>query len=211
MAIGFLGWGVEKENLSFGSTPAFSKKEEQLYPGLELVSLTTLKAPLAVWLWIEAFTAWENHEWDRMALLMKRALFFEPRHPLYYEMAAWYLAWNTNTGAYLQEARTILEEGICNNPESALLYEQLGLLLRDKLHDHLAASRAFATAATLPGAHSYLCRFAAYELAACPEYEAEAYQQLQQLYAEGPAERFPALLAKMKFLERRMINRDERK
>lgn len=175
---------------------------------VELIALTELKAPFAVWLWIKAFTAWEKKEWDQMASFIEETLFLEPHQIAYYEMAAWYLGWNTAASGksdfFIQRARTLLEEGIAQNPENSLLYEQLGVLLRDKYHNSLAASAAFAKAATLPHAHFYLRRFAAYELAKSPEYYAEAYEQLKALYAEGPRERTPALLAKIKLLEKQL-------
>lgn len=187
-------------------TSPSSRCERYELSALELIAFCDLRAPFAVWLWLEAFTAWENQDWDRMLFLIKRVILLEPHQPLYYQMGAWYLAWNVKANApsevYGQQARFLLEEGIRCNPQSSFLYEQLGVLLRDKFHDHWGASRAFATAATLPGAHSYLRRFAAYELAECSEHEAEAYAQLQQLFSEGAAERTPALLAKMRLLEK---------
>lgn len=173
-----------------------------------MAGVTELKAPIAVWLWIEAWSAWEKKEWHRMTDLMKKALLLQPCEPLYYEMAAWYLAWNIDDPSkksfYIQQAHSFLEKGIDCNPESSALYEQLGILLRDKLQDPLAASKAFSKAATLPRAHLYLRRFAAYALAECQGHEAEAYEQLKQLYLEGATERVPALLAKMKFLEKKL-------
>ncbi len=172
-----------------------------------------LKSPVAVVLWLQAFTAWEKKEWEPMAKLMQEVLLLQPHQVLYYMMASWHMAWNASNDAakkgdaklydnYVQQGRKILEAGIRQNPESSLLYEQLGVLLRDKMQDHLAASKAFAQAAALPGAPFYLRRFAAYELASSPGHEAEAYAQLQQLYAEGPAERVPAVIATLQRLKK---------
>lgn len=171
-----------------------------------------LKAPLAVVLWLDAFTAWEKKEWACMSDLIEEVLFLQPHEVLYYTMGSWHMAWNASNDAaekgdiklydsYVEQGRKILEEGIRHNPQSSLLYEQLGVLLRDKINDHLAASKAFAQAAVLPGAPAYVRRFAAYELAASPGHEAEAYEELKQLYTEGPAERVPAVVATMKRLE----------
>jgi hypothetical protein len=156
-----------------------------------------------------------------MSDLIQEVLFLQPHEVLYYTMGSWHMAWNASNDAaekgneavcndYVQQGRKILEEGIRHNPQSYFLYEQLGVLLRDKIHDHLAASRAFAQAAVLSGAPSYLRRFVAYELAASPGHEAEAYEQLQALYAEGPAERVPAVVATMKRLEERLKNEPQR-
>ena len=217
LALGMLLLPLEK-NITEMQSPSSCQKEAVLDPLWKvagasgcMAALSGFRAPLAAALWIAAFTAWEKKEWERMADLMEVVLLLEPHQILYCDMAAWHLAWNACGAAksneeslfYMQHGRSILEEGIRNNPESSLLYAHLGLLLRDKLQDHAAAAVAFAKAAALPGAVPYLRRFAAYELAKCPEHEEEAYAQLQALYQEGPEQRVPALLAILERLEKK--------
>jgi len=138
---------------------------------------------------------------------------------LFWDMAAWHMAWNASTAAmndrtqprlalrikaareYFQLGKDFLERGIKNNPERPELYEALGRLYRDKYEDHEHASEFFAKAAALPGGHGYARRFVAYELAQCPGRESEAYRQLRGLYDSGEQERLPTLLRRLKELE----------
>ena len=187
-----------------------------------LVDFFYFRAPLAAWLWMKTFPAWEKKEWHQIELLSQVVLFLQPHEINYIDLASWHMAWNASEDDakhhhevmrdyYLQRGRFFLERGIHNNPKSSLLYEHLGILLRDRYHDHVAAAAVFAKGALLPGAPSYLRRFAAYELAASPGHEAEAYTELQALYDESPSQRFPALIATMKQLEeklRKEIHRD---
>ncbi|HLB33109.1 MAG: hypothetical protein A3F67_01000 [Verrucomicrobia bacterium RIFCSPHIGHO2_12_FULL_41_10] len=179
-------------------------------------ALDSCRASLAAWLWEKIFTLWEKKEWDEMAKLMEVVIWLQPHQILYADQAAWQMAWNASAAVlkdsneahrqerehyYIQRGRAFLEEGISKNPGSSLLYEHLGLLLRDKLEDHLGAAEAFDQAAALPGAAPYLHRFAAYELTECPGREQEGYDRLMALYQEGKEQRMPMLLAKIKILE----------
>ena len=77
-------------------------------------------------------------------------------------------------------------------------------LYRDKCGDHKRASELFEKAATLPGARSYLKRFAAYELAQCEGHKRAAYERLHELYTIGENERLPTLVRLLKELEVRL-------
>jgi hypothetical protein len=50
----------------------------------------------------------------------------------------------------------------------------------------------------------YVRRFAAFELAKVPGKEQEAYEQLKELYLEGPQQRVPTLLTLLKELEQKL-------
>jgi hypothetical protein len=154
-----------------------------------------------------------------MAGLFNTVTTLQPHTLLYWDIAAWHMAWNASISAlqdtkqksevlrerarrqYIQLGRDILENGIRNNPDSYLLYERLGILLRDKVEDHSAAADAFFKAASFPNAPSYMRRFAAYEMAKVPGREREAYDLLLSLYHEGEKQRMPALLSKLRELE----------
>lgn len=130
------------------------------------------RAPLAILLWMKIEVCWENKNWEFMRRFLDLVLWIEPHCIPYYTMAAWQLGWNASSDMqeeqqshfYIDQARVLLEKGILKNPKSSLLYETLGVLLRDRLHNHAAAAAAFTKAAASPGAHSYLSRFANYEL-----------------------------------------------
>jgi tetratricopeptide (TPR) repeat protein len=184
-----------------------------------VAALSGFRSLVADALFIEAHVAWERTEWGRVLLLFRQVTTLQPRALLFWDVAAWHMAWNASTAAlndraqprlalrikaareYFQLGKDFLERGIKNNPERPELYEALGRLYRDKYEDHEHASEFFAKAAALPGAHSYARRFAAYELAQCGGREREAYDRLRALYDSGEQERLPTLLRRLKELE----------
>jgi hypothetical protein len=184
-----------------------------------VAALSGFRSLVADALFIQAHVAWERTEWGRVLLLFRQVTMLQPRAVLFWDMAAWHMAWNASTAAmndrtqprealrlkaareYLHLGQDFLERGIKNNPERPELYEAMARLYRDKFQDHERASEFFAKAAALPNAHSYARRFAAYELAQCPGREREAYDRLRALYDSGERERLPTLLRHLKELE----------
>lgn len=184
-----------------------------------VAALSGFRSLVADALFIQAHVAWERTEWSRVLLLFRQVTTLQPRAVLFWDMAAWHMAWNASTAAmndpsqprsalrlkaareYFAIGKDFLERGIRNNPDRPELYEALARLYRDKYEDHARAAEFFARAAALPGARSYTRRFAAYELAQCPGREREAYQLLRALYDRGEQERVPALLRRLKELE----------
>jgi hypothetical protein len=184
-----------------------------------VAALSGFRSLVADALFIQAHVAWERTEWGRVLFLFRQVTTLQPRAVLFWDMAAWHMAWNASTAAmndpaqprlalrtkaareYLQLGKDFLERGIKNNPERPELYEALARLYRDKYEDHERASEFFAKAAALPGAHRYTRRFAAYELAQCAGRERDAYAQLRALYDSGEQERLPTLLRHLKELE----------
>jgi hypothetical protein len=184
-----------------------------------IAALSGFRSLVADALFIEAHVAWERTEWGRVLLLFRQVTTLQPRAILFWDIAAWHMAWNASVAAlndttqprlalrikaqreYFQLGKDFLERGIRNNPERPQLYEALARLYRDKYNDHEHAAEFFARAAEQPGAPSYNRRFAAYELSRVEGREAEAYQQLRQLYDRGVNERLPTLLRRLKHLE----------
>lgn len=203
----------------FRSIPLNLGLREQIGQSGFLAALSGFRSPLAAFLWIESHTAWENTEWGRMAGLFDTVTTLQPHTLLYWDIAAWHMAWNASASAlqdakqssqllreraarqYIDLGRDILERGIRNNPENYLLYERLGILLRDKVKDHAAAADAFAKAASFSDAPAYLGRFAGYEASKVPGREKEAYDRLRALYDQGQKQRFPTLLSTIRDLE----------
>jgi hypothetical protein len=187
-----------------------------------VAALSGFRAVVADFLFIQAHVAWERTEWGRVLLLFRQVTTLQPHVPLFWDIAAWHMAWNASSAAmndlsqprlalrvkaqreYFALGKDFLERGIKNNPDNAQLYEALARLSHDKLNDHALASECYAKAATLPGAHSYDRRFAAYELSYCEGREREAYEKLRALYDEGVHERLPTLLKRLKFLEEKL-------
>ena len=187
-----------------------------------VAALSGFRSLIADLLFIQAHVAWERTEWSRVLLLFRQVTTLQPRSTLFWDMAAWHMAWNASAAAlndarqprlslrlksqrdYFDLGRDFLERGIRHNPDRPQLYEALARLYRDKYKDHAKAAEYFALAATKPGAPSYVRRFAAYELSQVEGREREAYERLLSLYREGEKERLPTLIARLKFLEEKL-------
>jgi hypothetical protein len=202
---------------------------EQIGQGGFIAALSGFRSVVADLLWIQANTAWQNTEWGRMVVNFDAVTTLQPRVILFWEMAAWHMAWNASNWArdnpkqprealrikaqreYFELGRLYLERGIRNNPDKYVLYDRMGLLLRDKLKDHYGAYQAYAKAAEFPDAPSYEKRFAAYELSQVPGKEKEAYEMLTKLYHMGEQERLPTLLTRIGELQEKLdIPQDQR-
>jgi tetratricopeptide (TPR) repeat protein len=194
-----------------------------------IAALSGFRAMVADALFIQAYSAWENTEWGRMLLLFRQMTTLQPRVLLFWDTAAWHMAWNASLAAlndqkqprlalrvkaqreYFALGKDFLERGIKNNPDRPELYEALARLYKEKYKDHEHASEYYAKAAALPGAAPWDRRFSAYELSYCEGREREAYERLRGLYDAGPQERLPTLIKRLKFLEDKLeIPQDQR-
>jgi hypothetical protein len=195
----------------------------QLGQGGVIAALSGFRALMADLLWIQAGSAFEQTAWSRMELLLHSATQLQPRAALFWEMAHYHMAYDAATAMrtgsnllptaalrrkaeleFIRIGETFLKDGIAFNPENSRLWERLGDLYSRRLGQHAKASEAYARASLLPGAMTYLPRFAAYELAAVPGRETEAYQQLRSLYEKGPQQRVPSLLRLLGQLEEKL-------
>jgi len=194
-----------------------------------IAALSGFRSIVADVLFLQAHVAWEKTQWGRVLLLLNGVTTLQPRSILFWDMAAWHIAWNASTAAlndqtqprlalrikaqreYFALGKDLLERGIRNNPEAPRLYESLARLYKEKYHDHERASEFFAKAAALPGAASYDQRFYAYELSHVEGREREAYELLLRLYHAGEKQRAPTLVSRLKFLEDKLgVPRDQR-
>ena len=194
-----------------------------------IAALSGFRAIVADGLFIQAHVAWERTEWSRVLLLFRHVTTLQPRSILFWDMAAWHMAWNASVAAmndraqprlalrvkaqreYFALGKDFLERGIKNNPDRPQLYETLARLYKEKYKDHERASEFFAKAAALPGAPRYEKRFSTYELSYCEGREREAYERLRNIYDEGEKERLPTLITRLKFLENKLgIPQDQR-
>lgn len=184
-----------------------------------IAGLSGFRSLVADILFVQAHVAWERTEWSRLLLLFQQITTLQPRAILFWDTAAWHMAWNASAAAlrdstqprlalrikaqreYFQLGKDFLERGIRHNPDRPQLYEALARLYRDKYNDHEHAAEFFAKAASLQGAPGYAKRFAAYELSYCEGREKEAYDRLHGLYALGESERLPTLIRLLKHLE----------
>ena len=185
---------------------------EQIGQMAFLAALSGFRALVADGLYLHAHALWERTEWGRMKLNFDGAVALQPRCILFWDQAAWHMAFNASIAAYddkkqPREAVRIkarneywklgedfLIRGIANNPDNPTLYDRLGFLYREKFRDHCKSAEVYAQCAKVKGAPAYARRFAAYELAQCPGHEHEAYEKLRALYLEGEQEHLPTLL-----------------
>jgi len=194
-----------------------------------VAALSGFRAIVADALFIQAHTAWERTEWGRILLLFRHITTLQPRVLLFWDMAAWHMAWNASVAAmndqtqprlalrvkaqreYFALGKDFLERGIRNNPDRPQLYEALARLYKEKYKDHDHAATLYSRAAGLPRAASYDQRFSAYELSYCEGREREAHERLRSLYDEGPQQRLPTLITRLKFLEGKLnVPQDQR-
>ena len=184
-----------------------------------IAALSGFRAIVADALFIQAHAAWENTQWGRMLWLFRQVTTLQPRVLLFWDTAAWHMAWNASVSAmndttqprqalrvkaqreYFAIGKEFLERGIKNNPDRPELYEALARLYKEKYKDHERAAEYYAKAAVLPEAAPWDRRFSAYELSFCEGREREAYGLLRNLYNEGEKERLPTLINRLKFLE----------
>jgi hypothetical protein len=194
-----------------------------------VAALSGFRAVLADFLFIQAHAAWERTEWGRVLFLFRQVTTLQPQVPLFWDTAAWHMAWNASAAAindlsqprlalrvkaqreYFALGKDFLERGIKNNPTNPKLYESMAMLYRDKYNDHARASEFYRKAADCPDAPDYDKRFSAYELSYCEGWESQAYLQLRRLYDEGERERLPTLIKRLKYLEAKLnIPNDQR-
>jgi len=194
-----------------------------------IAALSGFRAMVADALFLQAYSAWENTEWGRMVLLFRHVTTLQPRMLLFWDTAAWHMAWNASMAAmndqkqprlalrvkaqreYFALGKDFLERGITNNPDRPDLYEALARLYKEKYQDHGRASEYYAKASVLPEARPFDKRFSAYELSYCEGREREAYERLLSLYHEGEKERLPTLIKRLKFLEEKLaVPQEER-
>jgi hypothetical protein len=187
-----------------------------------VAALSGFRALVADVLWIEAHSAWQRTEWGRMKVLFDTVTALQPRNLVFWDMAGWHMAYNASVAALRDESQPrealrlkaqreywrmgedFYKRGIQNNPDHAFLFEGLGRVYREKFQDHYRAYQMFEEASKRPDAMAYTHRFAAYELAAVPGMEKEAYARLKALYDKGEDEHLPTLLKLLGELEEKL-------
>jgi len=194
-----------------------------------IAALSGFRGIVADALFIQAHAAWENTQWGRMLWLFRQVTTLQPRVLMFWDIAAWHMAWNASVAAmndtkqprealrvkaqreYFAIGKELLERGIKNNPDRPELYEALARLYKEKYKDHERASEYYAKAAKLPEAAPWDRRFSAYELSYCEGREREAYERLRSLYDEGEKERLPNLIKRLQVLEDKLaISQEQR-
>ena len=65
-----------------------------------IAALSGFRAIVADALFIQAHAAWEDTEWGRMLLLFRHITTLQPRVLLFWDTAAWHMAWNASVAAH---------------------------------------------------------------------------------------------------------------
>ena len=64
-----------------------------------LAALSGFRSLVADVVFIQAHVAWERTEWGRVFLLFREATTLQPRSVMFWDMAAWHMAWNASVAA----------------------------------------------------------------------------------------------------------------
>ena len=64
-----------------------------------VAALSGFRSVIADFLFIQAHVAWERTEWARVLLLFRQVTTLQPRSVLFWDMAAWHMAWNASAAA----------------------------------------------------------------------------------------------------------------
>ncbi len=219
----------EHKNAYFRSAELGLGLREQIGQLSYLAALSGFRSLVADAMWIQAHSAWERTEWGKMYRLFNNVTTLQPRMLMFWDMAAWHMAWNASVAAmndesqprealrvreqwrYFDLGKDFLERGIKNNPDRYLLYERLGVLYRDKYQDYCNAAEQFGKAAAIEGSPAYNNRFYGYMLAKCEGKEKEAYEHLKLLYDSGEDQHLPSLITSLVELEEKLnIPQDQR-
>lgn len=214
---------AEQKANRFGGFKLTATLRQQAGQAGFLATLGGLRAAVADLLWIRAHVAWQSTQWGKMKLLFDVCTSLQPRRGMYWDNAAWHMAWNASVYAmndkehvpeqveryrnqqnYFKLGEDYALRGIENNPDNWELYLRLGLIYKDKFKDLAKAAVAYEEAAKRPGRLDYVRREASYLVADIPGREEEAYKKLRELYDMGEHEWLPTLLKKIQLLERKL-------
>lgn len=191
------------------------------------VALGGLRTLVATFLNLRAFTFFTEQRWADVADTYDTIVDLAPRTKYYWDTGSWHQAYNAASyymndsklpplrrreawRASILRGRAFLERGIRNMPDEWGLYASLGFLLsdsnkfpafRDDDATFAAAAEAYRKAAETGKALGYVRRAEFYSLARVRGREKDALALGHSLYAQGPQNHTPTLLALMLALE----------
>ena len=70
-----------------------------------IAALSGFRSIVADALFIQAHVAWERTEWGRVLLLFQHVTTLQPRAILFWDMAAWHMAWNASLDAMIDQTQ----------------------------------------------------------------------------------------------------------
>ncbi len=177
---------------------------KKLGQGFWAVSLGGLRTLVATVLNLRAFAQFENYEWTKVADSYETIVQLAPHTAYYWETGSWHMAYNAAAyydrndlglpdlraraewERWIRKGAAFLEEGVRQNPDSALLWSRLGWLYVDpnKIHDYDRAAEAFGRAVATGDALPYIRRFEAMAMARSEKYIDDALPLVRRIMAE---------------------------
>lgn len=190
--------------------PAFADGRDALAEQLSFFTLGGLRSLAAEILTLDATSAWMERDWSRAERRWQMITTLCPQRPNYWISASRDMAINAAADAmndsglslreqenlarsYFARGERFLQDGIAHNPDSALLYMNLGDLYTN-LHrrpDFAKAAAAYHKAVEL-GASALYRRQEFYSLCRIRGREQDAWKLGRELY-ETPQQRMPSL------------------
>lgn len=193
---------------------------QQMSQSALMGTLGGLRTLVSSYLVLEAFEHFSNKEWEELRSSYAIVTSLEPRDENHWRDVVWHLGINATANMQLDEkipeferkrrfneyallAVELAEQGIAQNPESAVIRQQLAEVYREKLKDYGATARVYEELVGLPEAPQYSERFAGYFMAKSPGREREAYEHLLRLYHEDDQNHVASLIITIKDLEKK--------
>lgn len=211
----FLAFGA-KIGMEFQKSPspfvASLPLERQFSLQLLRGFLGGLRPVVADFAWIRLVVAWDRQQWFRVFENIQIATRTQPESILFWEVGAWYLAWNAayaeranlleppfkriqNERYWIDQGKKLLLEGIEFHADDYRLKLQLGILHMERTRDYEAAFQAFDHASRMPKAPAYVGRLAGNALEKTGEVQ-RTWDYWQKLLREAPSERDRAMIEK---------------
>lgn len=193
----------------------------QLNQSALMGTLGGLRTLVSSYLVLEAFDHFSLKEWEELRSDYKVITTLEPRDENHWRDVVWHIGINATANMEVDEsipqfermrrfneyavaAVELAEEGLEQNPDSAIIRLQLAEVYRGKLNDPCETARVYGEMVGLRDSPGYVERFHGYFLAACPGKEREAYEQLVKLYRESENNHVASLIINIKDLEKKL-------
>ena len=187
-------------------------------------SLGGLRALVASITYLVAYSAFEDVNWADVDFYMTVTTRLEPHNELYWEEAAWHMAYNAASyyqrdktlrpaireklyRDHVQRGKDILEEGLQYLPQDPHLWLRMAQMLQDKDFDHPRAAEAYLKAYEYGGKRlQYAERMAAYEMVKTDNRAAweRAYEILKHYYDMGMRKQGTSIMRDLPVLEERL-------
>jgi tetratricopeptide (TPR) repeat protein len=174
--------------------------------GFWAVSLSGLRTLVATALNLRAFGYFETYNWPALAETYDLIAQLAPHSPYYWDTGSWHMAYNAASHyqydsdlppleargewrRWIRRGTAFLEEGTRIDPDSMLLWKQLGWLYADsnRIPDYAKAAEAYGRAVATGKAPGHIRRFRLYAMARSPEHLDEALPLARELHRQPGA------------------------